>query len=118
MIGVLNNHKTMYEIYLNSFKLHFKESVFGFTNGMLWVFTLHDIPVILTIIGITLGSVIMPFYYGRRRYRKQEEREQETALIKAIKDLRELGFIDKTTSQEEQRKIAEDWLIRPVANTV
>lgn len=119
-MGILTQitHKTMLDHLFLSFKLHFSESAFAFGNGFLWILTWNDVPTLVTVFGIFLGSVAMPFYYGRRRYKKQEERESEEAIIKAIKELRNLGFILTTMSPDEQRNIAIEWLSKPIKKII
>ena len=85
-------------------------------SGMFAFITLQDVPLVITIVGTALGTVGLPVYFGYRRYRKQEEREMEMAIIKAIKDLRELGFILSHESIEEQREKAINWLSKPTNN--
>ena len=72
--------------------------------------------VLTSIIGTAFGTLGLPVYFGYRRYRKQEEREMEMTIIKAIKDLRELGFIKPDDSIESQRNKAVDWLSKPTNN--
>lgn len=107
---------TMFDYIVFSFKTHIKEMGLSLGTGILGIITLTDVPTIITIIGMTIGTLLMPVYFGWRRYKKQEEREIETALIKAIKDLRDLGFINETHSIEEQRQMAIDWLSKPLSN--
>lgn len=118
MDGILNtnSHKFMFQHYLQSFKLHLNDSLLAAFSGTFAFITLQDVPVIITIVGTAIGTLGLPAYFGYRRYKKQEEREQEMAIIKAIKDLRELGFILLTDSIEEQRAKAVDWLSKPTNN--
>jgi hypothetical protein len=97
-----------------SFKTHIKEIGISLFTGVLGLITLQDIHTFMTMIGVAIGTVVMPVYFGWRRYKKQEEREMEGAVIKAIKDLRELGFIKESDSLEEQRNKAVEWLKKPV----
>ena len=117
--GIILNtqlHKSMFQHYLQSFKLHFNDSVLSLFSGIFAFITLQDVPLIITIIGTAFGTLGLPVYFGYRRYRKQEEREMEMAIIKAIKDLRELGFIKPDESVESQRNKAVDWLSKPTNN--
>jgi len=116
MTGIVPNPKQqMLEFYLyNTFKMHFKESMLAFATGFLGIITLQDVSVIVTIFGVAIGTVIIPAVSGWRKFKKQEEREQEAAVIKAIKDLRELGFINKDEPVDEQRAKAIEWLSKPV----
>lgn len=106
----------MFDYIVFSFKTHIKEIGLSAGTGILGLITLTDVPTIITIIGMTLGTLLMPVYFGWRRYKKQEEREMESAVIKTIKDLRELGFITETHTIEEQRAMAIEWLSKPVHN--
>lgn len=116
--GILNTniYQKMFQHYLQSFKFHFNDSLLAFFSGTFAFITLQDVPLIITIIGTGLGTLGLPVYFGYRRYRKQEEREIEMAIIKAIKDLRELGFILPDDSIEVQRQKAIDWLSKPTNN--
>lgn len=105
---------TLFEHFLYSFKFHIKDVGLSLGTGIFAMITFNDIPLIFTAIGTLVGTVLLPYYYGRRRYRKQEEREQEAAIIKAIRELRELGFILKTDSPDEQHRKAVDWLSKPI----
>jgi len=114
MIGVLKiQHKSMFEHYIQSFKFHFNDIIVSLGSGTFLFITLNDVPILITIIGTAIGTFGLPAFFGYRRYRKQEEREQEAAIIKAIKDLRELGFIKPEDSLELQRQKAIEWLAKP-----
>lgn len=108
------NKRTMFEHYIESLKFHIKESLLALCTGIFGMITLKDIPTILSIIGIAIGTVILPIFFGYRRNRKKEERERESAVIRAIKDLRELGFIDPILPIDEQRAAAIEWLSKPI----
>ena len=110
--------RTMLDYFFLSFKTHIREISLSMFTGILGLITLQDIPSMLTIVGVAVGTVIMPIYFGWRRFKKQEEREREAAIIKAIKDLRDLGFITQTDSIETQRNIAIEWLSKPVNDKV
>lgn len=117
--GIILNtqlHKSMFQHYLQSFKLHLNDSILSFFSGVFAFITLQDVPLIITILGTAFGTLGLPVYFGYRRYIKQEEREMEMAIIKAIKDLRELGFIEPSESIESQRTKAIDWLSKPIKN--
>lgn len=117
MTGVLaQQHKTMFDHYIQSFKFHLNDILLSFGSGTFLIITLQDVPILLTIAGTAIGTIGLPVYFGYRRYRKQEEREMEMAIIKAIKDLRELGFILPHESIEEQREKAITWLSKPTNN--
>lgn len=107
---------TMFDYIVFSFKTHIKEMGLSLGTGVLGIITLTDVPTIITIIGVAFGTLLMPVYFGWRRYKKQEEREMEAAVIKAIKDLRELGFITNEDTLDIQRQKALDWLQKPVKN--
>lgn len=100
--------------FLDSFKIHIKEIGISLGTGVLGFITLTDINTFITMTGVFIGTVVMPVYFGWRRYKKQEEREMESAVIKAIKDLRELGFIKEEDSIDIQRNKAIEWLKKPV----
>lgn len=102
--------------YIQSFKYHINDIILSFSSGTFLFITLKDVPIFVTILGTLLGTVCLPLYFGWRRYKKQEEREQETALIKAIKDLRDLGFINKDEPIETQRNKSMEWLSKPTKN--
>lgn len=110
------NHKSMFSYYIQAFKFHLNDILLSFGSGTFLFITLQDVPIILTIIGTAVGTVGLPAYFGWRRYKKQEEREKETAIIKAIKDLRELGFIDPSSPVEAQRQKAIEWLKQSTDN--
>jgi hypothetical protein len=112
----INLHRMMFQHYLQSFKLHFNDSLLSVFSGIFAFITLQDVPIIFTILGTGFGTLGLPIYFGYRRFRKQEEREIEMAIIKAIKDLRELGFIDPTSPIEKQREQAISWLSKPTKN--
>lgn len=116
--GILTtNFKMLWSNILYSFKFHLKEMGLSFGTGIFAFITLQDIPILVTILGTIVGTFGIPSYFGWRRYKKQEEREGETAIIRAIKDLRELGFINQELdSIEVQRQKAIEWLSKPVKN--
>lgn len=104
----------MVNYFVFSFKSNAREIGLSLCTGVLGFITLDQVPLLLTIIGTAIGTTAMPVYYGWKRYRKQEERERESAVIKAIKDLRDLGFIDPEEPAEEQHRKAVDWLSKPI----
>ena len=117
MEGVFQiNYNKMFEHYIQAFKFHLNDIGLSIGSGTLLFITLKDVPLILTIIGTAIGTVCLPAYFAYRRYKKQEEREKETAVIKAIKDLRELGFISQDEPSEVQRQKAIDWLTKSTGN--
>lgn len=109
-LGIEENKNTMFSHFLFSYKYHIKEVFLSLTFGLWGMITMHDIPIILTIIGTLFGTVMLPLYFGYRNYKKKEEREFEKAVINAIIDLRQLGFIEPHLPIPEQRRIAIEWL--------
>ena len=110
--------------YIQTAKMYLTQigmSIVASIGAIFGIISLEDIPIIISIIG-ALGTVIaMPWYFGWKKHRRKEKEAREihaqkqletrnTHVLTVIKDLIELGEIDKSLSLEEKTRIAEEYI--------